>query len=458
MKYGIEYRDGYLHIATTLGIYKIESYPGLGVWKKESYAVDDWEELNGIELSLEEGFVGIFAILEEGYFECVDVEKKIYDPRTNSMNLPREFFVLPILNTEFQDRNQISHKNRIPISIWFPSKRSIIQKECQKFLKSIPNEYLNLVSGIKSTEYNHQFKLIKAFKEDIRFYQLFLSNKGLAFYYLYVGDFWDLKKEDFYSDLLNKKQKEIGSALGFKSDEINVLKKLDDDLLHDQVIRRFINFFRIEKYKKIFRNFERINRSPYRFLRNLEFNDFLPDLTSSFMRELNIKNIFYPYFFLVNSDFKIECIRSWDHVLIDHYLEVLRLLPEIEIKDLNELDRIICKCEHIKLVTKIFIEGISFQNEPTFKDNESIEPILTELELYTEGIELSHCCYDYKDSILEGEYLFFRVLYPERATLALVKEGKYWIYYNLKGKRNKPVSEITWSFVKDWMDENGIHY
>lgn len=458
MKYGIEYRDGYLYIATTLGIYKIESYPGLGVWKKESYAVDDWEELNGIELSLEEGFVGIFAILEEGFFAFGDDEKKIYNPTTNSMNLPREFFVLPILNMEFQDRNQISDKNRIPISIWFPSKRSIIQKECQKFLKSIPEEYLNLVSGIRSTQHNHKFKLIKAFKEDIRFYQLFLSNKRLAFYYLFVGDCIGLMKEGFYSNLLNRKQKEIGEALGFKSDEVNILKKLDYVLLHDVLIRNFMNLFRIEKYKNILRSLSNISISAYRFLRIMEHNGFYPEVTYSFMRDLNLENLFRSFNYHVNVNCKIEYITFRNHILVYDYLEILKLAPDIKIKNLSQLHRIHNKYKYKKLATEVYNSRITFDHETMFGGNEYIEPIHTEIELFEETTEQVHCCYDYKDSILAGEHLFFRVLYPERATLALVKEGKYWIYYDLKGKQNKPVSEITWAFVKDWLDENGIYY
>ncbi|MCW7512113.1 hypothetical protein [Leptospira levettii] len=458
MKYGIEYRDGYLHIATSLGIYKIESYPGLRVWRKDSYEVKEWVEIDGIELSLEEGFVGIFAILEGGFFECGDKETKLYDPTKNSMNLPKDFFVLPILSNEFEDYNQISNKTGILISVWYPTKRRIIQNECQKFIRTIPIQYQNLVSGIISTKHNHQFKLIKAFKEDIRFYQLFLSNKGLAFYFLYVGDFHDLMKEDFYSNLLSWKQKAIGEALGFKSDEINILRKLDDDLLNDGIIRKFINYFRLEKYQKIFRCFDTISRSAYRFLHNMEAKEFLPDLANSFLRELNVKNIFYPYRFQVNIDYEIECITSWDHVLVYLYLEILRIIPKVVIKNLNQLDRIYRHCEYTKLLLEIYINEVTFHHEPIFKGNDCVEPILTEKELFMETYILGHCGYDYKDSILAGEYLFFRVLYPERATLALVKEGKYWIYYDLKGKQNKPVSEITWAFVKDWLDENGIYY
>jgi hypothetical protein len=87
---------------------------------------------------------------------------------------------------------------------------------------------------------------------------------------------------------------------------------------------------------------------------------------------------------------------------------------------------------------------------PTLEGSETIVPILNYKDLYLEGKGMKHCIVSYHDRLVEGEYLVFKVLEPERATLGLTKKNGKFSIDEIRLKCNKAPSEETKETVYWW--------
>jgi hypothetical protein len=84
-----------------------------------------------------------------------------------------------------------------------------------------------------------------------------------------------------------------------------------------------------------------------------------------------------------------------------------------------------------------------------------IFPIRNAADLTEEGRLQSNCVATYAKRVESGEAFIYRVLYPERATLSVVRaEGRTWARGELKAAGNSPVSAATEKFVSNWLTEN----
>lgn len=85
-----------------------------------------------------------------------------------------------------------------------------------------------------------------------------------------------------------------------------------------------------------------------------------------------------------------------------------------------------------------------------------IEPLQTEMDLLEEGRIQSNCIGAYGPRVHMGKIYLYRVLSPERATLAvgLGKSGK-WHLDEIKSYQNSEVSPGTLNAVLDWIDRAG---
>ena len=82
-----------------------------------------------------------------------------------------------------------------------------------------------------------------------------------------------------------------------------------------------------------------------------------------------------------------------------------------------------------------------------------IEPIRSGLALLEEGEQMSHCVFDYYEDALSGRLAFYRILAPERATLALERGSgrRGWRVWSFKRRANREPSFEGYSDVMRWL-------
>ncbi|MCW7491980.1 hypothetical protein ND861_04855 [Leptospira sp. 2 VSF19] len=304
---------------------------------------------------------------------------------------------------------------------------------------------------------NKHFNLLKEFSRNEKFYELFKANHGLAFYYFSTGNHFNLKKEILYKDLLNKNQKEIGHALGFKSFEVSLLKKISKDMLSEYLIRMLIDLVRKGQYGKIFSHLKQITLITVYFLSDLYRKNSKAIPSISFLDDQHsiYGNDFRLCFIFDDRLNFLEFERRYLHGF-EMFIKVHERFPFVRFKRMNHFFKFQDKLEDE--IWKNSPKKIFQEPSIPWQGNLFIQPILNDAILYEEGCVQKHCCFDFAKDIEKGNYFFFKVLYPMRATLAIMKEGKYWIFSEIKAKRNRRVSEKTWQFVKSWLDDNNIYY
>ena len=89
---------------------------------------------------------------------------------------------------------------------------------------------------------------------------------------------------------------------------------------------------------------------------------------------------------------------------------------------------------------------------PPMGDSEEIQAIQTHRELWEEGRQQHNCVATYVGRVTSGSIYIYRVLKPQRATLAIVRQRDRWHIEEIKGTCNQPVSQATFQSVKAWLD------
>ncbi len=84
------------------------------------------------------------------------------------------------------------------------------------------------------------------------------------------------------------------------------------------------------------------------------------------------------------------------------------------------------------------------------KDGE-IEPLVSGHDLAMEGREQQHCVAGYAHAVLQGETYIYRMLKPERATLAIVWGSTGWLLGEIRGVRNAPVRPESLCAAWNWL-------
>ena len=80
-----------------------------------------------------------------------------------------------------------------------------------------------------------------------------------------------------------------------------------------------------------------------------------------------------------------------------------------------------------------------------------IEPLETCQELAIEGRLQQHCVGSYAHSVRRGQTYVYRMLKPERATLAIMQGPRGWTLREIHGYRNADVQPETYQAAVDWL-------
>lgn len=102
-------------------------------------------------------------------------------------------------------------------------------------------------------------------------------------------------------------------------------------------------------------------------------------------------------------------------------------------------------------------EGWTFPRPPLPGVPSGIVPILTPAELVKEGDRQSNCVATFAKRVLEANVFVCRVLYPERASLSLVRcEDGCWRLGELKAALNMTVQPATRGIVDSWLARHTV--
>ena len=89
---------------------------------------------------------------------------------------------------------------------------------------------------------------------------------------------------------------------------------------------------------------------------------------------------------------------------------------------------------------------------PPVQGNADFEPLGTPYELSREGRLQQNCVASYGRRIRQGRCYLYRVLRPERATLALVLRRGKWVLDDVRAKANRPVAPATLQAISCWLE------
>jgi hypothetical protein len=148
--------------------------------------------------------------------------------------------------------------------------------------------------------------------------------------------------------------------------------------------------------------------------------------------------------------------------------DTVSMANELQIKN---YDQNICACKTIKALQSLhdkWVEKLNNKNFehlrsitfplPPYPETETIKPICNAYDLAVEGKTQKHCVRAYQRRIENQEYYAYKVIYPERATLGLVKKNNDWQIDQIQLRCNGQPSEQTIIHVKNWFYENSSVY
>lgn len=93
---------------------------------------------------------------------------------------------------------------------------------------------------------------------------------------------------------------------------------------------------------------------------------------------------------------------------------------------------------------------------PPVPDSDHIQALRTAEEVYTEGCEQGNCVWTILPRLVTGRLFLYRVLWPERATLAIQSSCHGYRIHELEGTWNSPVSTETQEAVQQWLNTASV--
>ena len=88
---------------------------------------------------------------------------------------------------------------------------------------------------------------------------------------------------------------------------------------------------------------------------------------------------------------------------------------------------------------------------PPVPGTSTIVPIASAEDLYTEAREQRNCVASFAGAVAAGAFYIYRLLTPERATVALRRTGRTWVLDEVAGPGNRPVSDAGHAEVASWL-------
>jgi len=326
------------------------------------------------------------------------------------------------------------------------------------FRAVVPNEFVGLVEGFLS----HQWIMLKSLQESKVFRDLAESNRVLAYCLANNAEF--RSKEDRVGARLavphcHRKRRDILEWLGFPPREsvVKLLGRLPPSVA---------------------------TLSTLRYLKSALHRDQRTGRVLAHQRVLNcglISLVCSPATKkLVTSELLKEVAASEDEIVNAPTLERLEAATEL-IREMNDEMRVRREIGPFRSIAEVnrfhedtseeysaFLERRAIARkrksvrkhvfpDPPLPGTETIVPITSEYALRREGQEQRNCVRSYAPQVKRGCMYIYRVIRPERATLAIVPgpDGA-WRRYEMQLKANRPPAPMTAAHVDQWLYQHSL--
>ena len=239
-----------------------------------------------------------------------------------------------------------------------------------------------------------------------------------------------------------RRQREIAAWLGFPETDsaAKTLTKLAGASIFKQSLRALRSSMESPDAKKILSHLTRINMGVLGFLAEDELCGLVP---MSFLQEVSEKK--EEDMSAQSADVFYRCVR-----MTRELGEAMRRPSSIEKLDDWHRETWVKWVEKNPPLPQTF-------PKPPIAGSPTIQPILDANGLIEEGKQQSNCVGCYANRVRARQTFIYRVLAPERATLAIVLgPGGQWVIDELKLRSNQACSHLTKKYVTDWLENRPL--
>ena len=351
----------------------------------------------------------------------------------------------------WQHLRPLMNVNSGNIWAWKPKDNNYLYKECPAPPRCKRKEYKQFFSLIPEREKEalskfpvRQWHILSMIARCPGALELAYNNPALAFC---LASNWCFHqppvKKPLRSvrSLLLKKQKQALLWLGFPSTNqaVNILRKLSSNCLNINcmlTLRTLIN--QNSEKVKILSHLPRINTSIVYLLNKPALSKHV-----SFNALVDIGNIL-----VTNTPFIHPIIND----ILFMFDELKKSTTGLYFKSFKRI--VETYFELNKEIRLLYEKDLIFPAAP-IQGNRHIIPLNKYADLYYESQEQNNCVASMTTKIIQGKVYLYKVLYPERATLALkpIRKGS-WEIREITARCNKKVKKETVQTVERWITES----
>ncbi len=313
--------------------------------------------------------------------------------------------------------------------------------------KTIPAPFAAALASFQSCQWNPLVFL--HFNRD--FYDLLKSSPALAYYLANDRDV-SLRiyreRQSFLPKLIETKQVDLLDyvGLGCTKQMVGIVKKIRPESADMDNVRELQKVRRIPEALKALSHLESINMGVLALV--AEGDRIMRYLTPTFLSNVSQERPSH-YSTAIYGLFS-ECQRM--HRLLNPQRPFPRMASLAKFREYYD--------ELAALLTNPHGGGLPSSWEelppPPIQDSEDIQAIQTHRGLWDEGRQQHNCVATYVKRVTSGYIYVYRVLKPQRATLAIARNRDRWHIDELKGTCNQPVDQKTLQAVTAWLDEHQL--
>jgi len=344
----------------------------------------------------------------------------------------------PSLATSIVQRQQFIEGYEIPLALQslLRIQRRIEQRE--EFLSAIPPGTLGLVRRFPEAH----FSLLKFFSEYPDGIELAETNPPLAFLLAIHGERFEASSSKSVHDLLRSKRAAILENLGFPTSSERVVR------LMGKVKPWACRAGLLRGFRQVLSNTPVVER--LRHLPEINFGCMAVAAERKLFERVS-NGILHEIVDDRKEDKRPDTALKLQSCL---ELEEQRLLAELPavFHTRSGIQRLlVAEAEHLS-PEEIEALGLTFYPSP-LPDTPGIQALRTPEDVHEEGCEQGNCVWSLLPRLVSGKLFLYRVLSPERATLALEYSREGLRVNELEGAYNQPVSLETEQVVQRWLDE-----
>lgn len=304
------------------------------------------------------------------------------------------------------------------------------------FRFSFPKDIANAVERFPS----EQWSILHLLKNDPQAIDLVSTHPAVAFLlaHHFIGRFHGRGEHHRFSHL---KQRVLARHFGFSATDavVNILKKVPQESVSLRRLGQLRTALRDPEIQKILSHLEVVNAGVIELVGDPEF---WRQSSPRLLREVSGHLV---------EKYRADTAESLHQILVMQ--QTVSPGQRSTFQSREQLLRV-----HDELVLEFCrrapetVKNCAFPRPPLPGVANCIVPLRTPVELMEEGKAQSNCVASYAKRVEGGDIFIYRVRFPERATLSVVRgENGVWERGELKAARNASVSPATDRAVESWL-------